>query len=292
MATVGVFGSTGADPAHEGYFAPLMSGFFKSALAFNYVRDRSIFYGPPMPLLHWLSGVGFAFGTVQAVRRWREPGPGLMLIWLIGTVIFGGALMNDPPESPRLLIAAPAVAILVAIGFYDLATQITRFARPTSRRGGQVLSSIFYGRRLAIAVAFVATCISLVYYLGIYTPSRQFGDIKTHIAHHLGIWARSLEPSHQVYFFGAPLMTYAGFPSIEFLAPQVNIQDVIDPIETPLPIKGDTTFVFVPQRLDELDIIAAAHPEGQRWTVLDSKGHLLFVAYEVFSEQTQTSTRP
>lgn len=278
IAQVGVFGSTGVDPAQAGVLAPLISGLAKSALAFNYVNDRSIFYGPPLPLLHWLSGVAFFFGLIQAGLHWRRPGNGLILIWLLGTIIFGGALMNHPPESPRLLFAAPAVAILVAIGLTEIGQQIAHLIQRTFP-GRQEWTDVV--RLLAYALAIAATSISVVFYLAIYTPSNRFGDIKTRAAHHLGVWARGLEAGHQVFFFGAPVMTYRGFPSIAFLAPDADIHDVLEPIESPLPIKAASTFVFVPQRLEELDIIAAAHPNGRRWTETDNQGRLLFVAYEI-----------
>ncbi len=276
IAQVGLFGSQGVDPAREGYFAPLATGLFKSLLAFNLVRDRSIFYGPPLPLLHWLSGIFFVFGVAHAIRRWREPGHSLLLIWLLGTVIFGGALMNHPPESPRLLFTAPAVAILVALGLTQLSDLVSRVANWPSRGN--------LAHALVLTCALVATGVSAFYYLGVYTPSGQFGDTNTHLAHRLGIWARDLEPVHQVYFFGAPRMTYVGFPSIAFLAPDAHIQDVIEPIEQPLPVIGDTTFIFVPQRIEELDIIAAANPKGRRWTVMDDQGRTLFIAYQVDRE--------
>jgi hypothetical protein len=278
VSQVGVFGSTGVDPTQAGVFAPLISGLAKSALAFNYVNDRSIFYGPSLPLLHWLSGLAFFFGLIQAGVHWRKPGNGLVLIWLLGTIVFGGALMNHPPESPRLLFAAPAVAILVALGLTEIAQQITRLSQKTFA-GGQQWTGV--GHLLAYALAVAATSISIVFYLAVYTPSNRFGDVKTHAAHHLGVWARGLEAGHQVFFFGAPVMTYRGFPSIAFLAPDADIHDVLEPIESPLPIKAASTFIFVPQRLEELDIIAAAHPDGRRWTELDSQGRLLFVAYEI-----------
>ena len=278
VAQVGVFGSTGVDPTQNGVLAPLVSGLAKSAMAFNYVNDRSIFYGPSLPLLHWLSGIAFFFGLVGAILHWRRPGSSLVLIWLLSTIIFGGALMNHPPESPRLLFAAPAVAILVALGLIEIAQKITQLIQQTFRRGEKGSGN---GRCLAFGAALVATCISTIFYLGVYTPSNQFGDVKTRAAHQLGTWARGLEPGHQVFFFGAPVMTYRGFPSIAFLAPDADIRDVLEPIASPLPIKTASTFIFLPQRLDELEIIAAAHPEGRRWTVFDDQGRLLFVAYEI-----------
>ncbi len=261
---VGIFGSEGINPADNGYLIPLATNLFDSLLAFNYVRDRSIFYGPPLPLLHWLSGIAFVLGTAQVILRRREPGYGLLLIWLLGTILFGGMLMNHPPESSRLLFAAPAAAILVALGLTQGGEQVAR-----------------HGQRLALIAALVATGFSAFYYLGIYTPSKQFSDPKTQAAHHLGIWARDLAPEHQVYFCGAPHITYVSFPSIVFLAPHARIQDVLEPFEQPPPIKSDTTFIFIPQRLGELEIIAAAYPGGHRWEMLDDRGRFLFTAYEV-----------
>jgi hypothetical protein len=281
MDQVGVFGSTGSDPTQEGYFFPLASGLFQSVTAFNYARDRSIFYGPPLPLLHWLSGIGFVFGVVETIRCRRAASCGLLMIWLASTVIVGGALMNHPPESPRLLFAAPATAILVALGLTRLGERMGQlfsqtFSRSAVRSGD--------GRLLALIAALIATGISVYYYFGVYTPSQQFGDRKTHIAHQMGVWARELNPDYRVFFFGAPYMTYSGFPSISFLAPRVSIQDVMDPIENPPAIKSDSAFVFVPRRLDELDIVSTAYPDGKRRVFTDDMGRLLFVTYDVDQE--------
>ena len=261
---VGILGSEGINPTGSGLFISLATSLFDSLMAFNYVRDRSIFYGPPLPLLHWLSGIAFVLGISQAIVRRRDPAHGLLLIWLLGTILFGGMLVNYPPKSPRLLFAAPAVAILVALGLTQVESWVTR-----------------RGQKLTLIAALVATGISAFYYLGIYTPSKQFGDPRTQLAHRLGIWARELEPDHDVYFFGAPHITRVGFPSITFLAPEAHIQDVFEPIERPLPVKHDTTFIYSPRRLGELDIIAAAYPDGRRWEMLDERGQLLYSAYEV-----------
>jgi len=271
MNRVGVFGSEGTDVSQVGALRPLIAGLFDSLLSLNYVHDRSVFYMPQLPQLHWLSGIAFVFGTLFVLRHRRDGRHGLLLIWLGGTLIFGAWLMNFPPHSQRTLIHAPAVAMLVALGLTQLSERV----------GSLVGWSERDAHRWALLVTLLVTAVSSAFYFGIYTPSHRFADPNTEVADRLGRFARELPPDHQVYFFGAPRMTYGGFRSISFLAPRADIQDIIEPIENPLPIKSDTTFVFVPQRLGELEIITTAYSEGRRWETLDHQGRSLFVAYEV-----------
>jgi 4-amino-4-deoxy-L-arabinose transferase-like glycosyltransferase len=274
MNRVGIFGSEGADVRQIGALRPLAVGLFDSLLSLNYVHDRSVFYMPRLPQLHWLSGIAFVLGLTFVLRHRHAGRYGLLLIWLGGTLVFGAWLMNFPPHSQRTLLHAPAVAILVAVGLTQLSRWIGLLAGWSER----------VTQRWALLLTLSATIVSTAFYFGIYTPAHMFADPNTEVADRLGRFARELPPGHKVYFFGAPRMTYTGFRSIAFLAPHADIHDVVEPIENPLPIKNETTFVFVPQRLHELEIIAAAHPQGRRWEALDHQGRLLFVAYEVQRE--------
>jgi len=51
-----------------------------------------------------------------AVTHWRQPRHFLLLLWFWSVVVTGGMLTESPPSSQRLVIAIPAVALIVAFG--------------------------------------------------------------------------------------------------------------------------------------------------------------------------------
>jgi hypothetical protein len=79
-------------------------------------------------------------------------------------------------------------------------------------------------------------------------------------------------------------LRYWGFGSQKFLAPQIEGQDVVEPLDTP-PGFVDTgrsaVFVFLPERIGELTWVRGAFPAGRVREFYDTEGRLRFTAYEV-----------
>jgi hypothetical protein len=79
---------------------------------------------------------------------------------------------------------------------------------------------------------------------------------------------------------------YIGFPTIPFLATDfqtgVNLFDVITS-EDKLPVASTTNrvFIFLPERMNELDAVEAAYPGGRETAVAGFYANPLFIAYEV-----------
>jgi hypothetical protein len=86
-----------------------------------------------------------------------------------------------------------------------------------------------------------------------------------------------------VYFHAPPFM-YWDFGTLRFLARDVEGVDVppVDEEEPPLPDPGQSArFVFLPQRLDELEAVRARYPGGEATTTRSkADGRLLYVLYE------------
>jgi len=93
------------------------------------------------------------------------------------------------------------------------------------------------------------------------------------------------------YFFGAPRM-YSDFGSIPFIAKDVRVQDVLEPLSGPptfVDPNRKPVFVFLPERLGELERVKQAYPGGVEEQVHrvvigeapDEHWPLLFVAYRV-----------
>jgi 4-amino-4-deoxy-L-arabinose transferase-like glycosyltransferase len=250
----------------------LWEQFLKSALAFHYYPDRSVFYLPGTPLLDSASAVLFTFGLVYSLAHIHERRHCLLMLWYWGVIISGGMLLENPPNSQRLLLTTIPASVSVALGLSltdDVAGRIYRWRR----------SSTWMVLAFALAALAVA---SVRFYFGPYTRSRVYPGLNTEVGHQLGLYLRQRGPGYRYYFFAPPRM-YAGFPSIVYLAPEVEGEDVLEPLTGPpgfvepdkLPL-----FVFLPERLAEIEYVEATYPKGRRLEFRQPAGSLLFVVYE------------
>ncbi len=247
----------------------------QAALAFNYSLDTSSYYNPGRPLLSFWPALLFAFGSVVALLRWRQLRYALLLIWVGVTIIFAGALLLDPPASHRLLFAAPAVALLAALGLAEIA----RLAAPVWQRRLNPQQTLTILAALAVLIAVG----DILFYFGPYRASHRFGDRNTEIADRVAAYLQTLPADTVAYFHGPPVM-YADFPTIPFLAPRFrlgeNLFNVEEP-DAPLPVEsGPLVFIYIPERSGELADTQARWPDGQ---VRFFSGHYsdpLFYAYE------------
>jgi hypothetical protein len=255
----------------------LLQQFWRSISAFHYTLDTTFWYHAAIPLLDFIGGVLFVLGLVWATAHCRWPANGLTLVWFWLALVTGWVLTENPPSSMRLVIASPALAILVGLGLSWLMDLGQRVLGGERGQWGDV----------AIVVLAAMAFINLYYYFAIYTPSRVYGNPTAEVATELGRSVAQRDNGHTVYFHAPPFM-YWGFGTLEFLARDVTGVDV------PLPEQGDAPvpdlgrgalFVFLPERLIELEAVRAQAPGGTETPVYSSAdGRLLYVAYEVPGE--------
>ena len=258
--------------------ALLSEQFWRAALAFNYTLDTSSSYNAGIPLLRFWPAVFFVLGIGVAVSRLHRLRESVLLLWLGVTMVFGGALLVNPPASHRLLVAAPATALLAAIGLTWMWQRLLAMA-PLLRRRELALLAL---------LAVLMTAGDIVYYFGTYRqqPGR-FGDRNTEVAFEMGNYLRSLEGEWTAYFHGPPTM-FVDFPTISFLAtefePRRNLYNVFDP-EEPLPApqqpSDNFVFIYVQERSQELPQTAERFPGGQQRAFAGVFANPLFYAYEV-----------
>jgi 4-amino-4-deoxy-L-arabinose transferase-like glycosyltransferase len=243
----------------------------RSAGAFHVYVDRTVWYGADRPLLGFLAGILGLLGMAWAVAHWRERRYFLMLIWFWGVILTGGVLTEGPPSSQRLVMAIPAVCLLVVAGLEAAVGLARRLAgaRPSVER-------------LALGIVIVALAASsLSYYFVRFIPSHRYGSSNGETATMIGHTLHAQAPGTQVYFLGAPRMFW-GFGTMGFLAPQVVGHDIEQPLTGPpdLPDAGQNpVFVLLPERSGELQWVEAAFPGGQVREVRDDQKQLQFVVY-------------
>lgn len=239
----------------QGAAAILTDQFLRAALAFHAYPDRTVQYGLPEPLLDPLFGALFAAGLVLAtIRTVRTSDVGLfgMLVWWWSAVIFGGMLTDTTPSSPRLVTTTVPVCVFTAYGISAVATRLAAWTRVPAP---------------AVRVAAVALfgAFSLHGYFVVFTPQRIAGGPHAELSTVLGPRLTALPPSTAVFFHGAPAM-HADFPTLSYLARDVRIDDVADPLAGALPATmtdaGDAMFVILPHRSEDLAVLQRALGPG------------------------------
>jgi hypothetical protein len=252
----------------------LAEQFLRAAGAFHVFPDRTVWYGADRPLLGFLAGAFAVLGMAWAGIRWRERRSFLVLLWFWAVIITAGMLTESPPSSQRLVIAIPAVALLVALGLEQTVHLIARMLGRKDRQWENLVLGL---------VAVVLAASSLHYYFVQFTPEQRYGSFNGVTATLMGRYLRELEGDYQVYLLGAPRM-YWGFGTMPFLAPDVQGQDIEEPLNAPpgLTVDGrQTVFLFLPERAGELDWVRQTYPDGEVQEFSDGSGRLWFLAFEV-----------
>jgi hypothetical protein len=148
-----------------------------------------------------------------------------------------------------------------------------------------------YPRAQAAVVAAAFTLMALIalvdvnYYFNRVYDNYVLGGLNTVVATEVANFLRDKEPAGQdVYFFGFPRMGYFSLSTIPFLAPDKNGIDIIEPLTIPpdFLIDSPTLFIFLPERLNELELVRQRYPDGAYEEFFSDKGEFLFAVYEFF----------
>ena len=251
----------------------LFGQFAKAALAFNYFKDPTFHYRPDTPLLRFLMSVFFVFGLTYTLRKIKERSYLVLLVWLLAVIVSGGALLENPPSSPRLVLAMPAVVMLVALGIVEVSDYVQQLLG--AHRSLAVI--------LSLALVLVGSYQSLRFYYGKYTPEHMYSDWNTEIAANMGKYLKALGPGYQCYYFGPPRIYYRDATTMwharHILGMDVPMLDS-DALAFVSP-ERDAVFVFLPERMSEFPVVRRRYPVGLLREFKNPKGQLMFSAYEV-----------
>jgi 4-amino-4-deoxy-L-arabinose transferase-like glycosyltransferase len=252
----------------------LAEQFLRAAGAFHVFPDRTAWYGADRPLLGLLAGAFAILGMGWALVHWQERRYFLILIWFWSVIVTGGMLTESPPSSQRLVLAIPAVALLVAIGLERTVTLVARLLAFEHRAW----------ESLVLAVLVVALSAGAVYYYFVeFTPARRYGSANGETATMLGHYLREMNGDTQAYLFGAPRI-YWSFGTMTFMAPEVNGQDIVEALDGPpnfVDQDQGSVFLFLPERSGELSWVQQSFPDGETREIYDAQGQLRFTAYRV-----------
>jgi hypothetical protein len=239
----------------QSLFAALVEHAYRSFGLLVFVEENSPFYGSGIPLLDQGSTVLFILSVVLMLLHWRQLESIVLLLWVGVTAFFGGFIIFGSPMSTRYVIAAPALCILIALAL----VQIGSLLRQT-----MALSPQLYIGAVSVTVLLIMGW-NIYFYFGIYTPRNSYAQAQavTEIANYL----RPQAGQRYVYMFATPYF-YLHHGTIAFVGKQPDGTDVIDHLSSSTTL-GDPPpglrplFIFVSERLSELEIVKQRYPGGE-----------------------------
>jgi hypothetical protein len=196
----------------------------------------------------------------------------LLLLPLLAMVILGG-LSQDAPASQRYVVVVPFVAVLAAMPL----ARLTYWLQDYWPRFRQVILVV-----AAVILLWLASTDIRYYFFEVF-DSYVLGGYNTLVANDIAHHLADQEPAPQVYFFGFPRMGYFSLSTIPYIAADVQAEDVLSPL-TALPdwqLTGPTEFVFLPERIDERQLIQRQYPGGVYSEFRDENDALLYAVYAV-----------
>lgn len=252
----------------------ILAGQLRSAVLGFTQEPLRLLYDPGAPLL--LTGaatlflLGFIWGITHFDLRY------LLLFLPLLSAIASNTMSQDPPASQRYIFAMPAVAIILAVPLGQLGQWMDRLWSEKLRVG-----------RVVTAVLLLGVVVQdLHYYFFDVYDSYVLGGINTQVATDIAYYLEEQEPADQkVYFFGFPRMGYFSLSTIPYLVPEMEGEDITDPLGAPpeWQLNGPTQFIFLPERLEELEHVREAYPNGayQEFYAEADPEILLFAVYEI-----------
>ncbi len=268
--------------------------FWQSALAFNGIPDNSPAYRPLVPLLSFGPAMLMVLGFFLALFRTKQNPYRLLWLWLLTTIIVAGTLLIESPQSHRLLLATPALALLAAIALVALGNLVLAALQPASeaqptvhgwqlnRANWQSATARVGGVLLALGLLFALN--DVAFYYGRFPQNNQFADTNTEIAFEIANYLNDLDGEWTAYLYGPPIL-YADFPTLPYLLTDyqsgINLFNVeTAAAELPNPPTANQLFIFLPQRLDEFVNVATKFPNGFAEDINGTYASPLFTVYQ------------
>ena len=250
----------------------LINQFTRTTMVFIASPAPSNFFNSPEPYLTVLGSILFLFGMGYALAHLLETKYFIILVWFWAVILFGGILTLNPPANTRMLMTSSPVAILLAIGTYQVVEYLQKFRILPER----AVVPIFF------AVAFIITYQNIKFYMIEYRTNMYFQDANSEFAMETGLMANDLREVYSLYFLGAPRV-FSGFPTLPFLAPKYPRADLTAENLATLNIAPDqkAAFFAIPENRPLIEEISQKYPGGERGLIYRKTrpGEVLFEYY-------------
>jgi 4-amino-4-deoxy-L-arabinose transferase-like glycosyltransferase len=196
----------------------------------------------------------------------------LLLLLPIVASVFIVAVSRDAPAAQRYIMAAPFIAIFVALPI-GLLTEWLRALWP-DRRLLATLPAVLLLAAMMLSETF--------YYFNRAYDHFLLGGLNTLVATRVAQDLQRDPKTPQVVFYGFPRMGFQTHATVPYLVPAVQGYDVMEGALFPenWSINGRTRFIFLPERIEELQAVQDIFPGGQYEGVY-WKEELLYAVYTV-----------
>lgn len=232
------------------------------------------FFNTTQPYVPWWAAVFLFVGMMYVFWNITQVRYMMLVGWFWAPILLGSMLTLGPPSHQRMLSAAPALVLLVAIGLWKLMQ-----ALQTITRWPKVIFVV-----LALCFVGITAWHDLHYYfVGSYRTEHRFEVDGNEFSYEVGLRAGSLGPNYRLLLIGDPFI-YAPFADFHYLTNlQMDIEDfnVVSPESIGgLPRDKGLFFTAIPSRVDELKLVQQQLPGGT-WDEVSfhTKEGILYYAY-------------
>ena len=264
----------------QSILAVLLSQFATSSLVYVTGSAYGNFFNSPRPYLPPIAAVFLVLGLAYATWRAREPRYMALVLWLWTVVIFGSTLTFSPPSHQRLLMSAPAITLLVAIGLWQTA-RLANHLGIVSHNVGLVL--------IVIIMAFTSFQ-GISHYFGEFRQGHYSENLSEEFSYEVSQLAKALGPDYRLIVIGEPTLTTKGHANFGYLAQGIEQLDLntVTP-ETVASLLHDKGILFaaIPRRVNDLKKIAQWLPGG-KWMDVPRRYQPDQIAYHAYLLNPET----
>ena len=228
------------------------------------------FYQSPAPLLDAITASLFWLAIIYSALHALDRRHVLLNIWLwSGVVAIGVLTVPRSSDGYRLLIVLIPIVILVGLVAEQLAQRLAAvFSRP---------SWAVWGMLSVLLVAVLAINVD-IYFNRYRTSCRYGGDRVTRLAYSLGETLAQMRFGDHATFIGNEYFSYGTHASAVYLNPGIEVRNIQGPLTSPqLGWPLPQTFILIPERLADLDLLRIDYPGGQERQVRDCNKVALYV---------------
>lgn len=261
-----------------GTVIPLYLDNLFDALMLPWVGNDYFFFRHEAPFLRWPVAILIALGVavwIDRVIRSRDISTIACLVtpWLM---LAAGVALTTPVGAHRLMALTPFWALAAGSGLFVVARWLAAAWRPMAR---PIAATV-------IVVALLALSISELRWSASEERQRTYVDYRTILAWDLGWRLSRHDPAWEtmpaVLLAGPPMMFGNGWGNLRFLAPDLTISDVNEPLtdaSTAPPLPPDTVLVLIGERAGERCAVEQIYPDATMAEIRAWDGALLYIAY-------------
>lgn len=269
MEAEGIFNNQAIDSGNISGI--LFSQFMKSSLVFILTSAPVNFFNSPRPYLTPLAAIFFILGLSYTIWRIKEERYFILFIWFWAEIIFGSTITGGPPTSQRMLMSAPALTIITAIGVCKITDNIPKTFKYTKHM--QTFC-------LVIFIAWIGYK-DISFYHYDYRVGHYFEDPTNEFTYETAPAISQLHTSGRLYLMVDPLDDYLSFANFNYFSPDVEkayMNEVTPQSLASLPKDKDVLFIAIPKYLADLRKIASLLPAGQ-WDEVHRRYQPVYMLY-------------